>query len=245
MPLRDHFHPPVFPRHKWDKLHGMWPAMMVLHLAPKLPPGFEVAPTVHIGDRSGYELDIATYEQDEPTGNAADGVGGVATLTWAPPEPTVSHQTDIPDQDAYEVRVYDAEAGQRLVAAVEIVSPRNKDRPASRRAFANKVADLLRQDVCVSVVDLVTEHHFNLYAELMASVEHPDPTFTAEPPSIYAVTMRRRERGKRRPVLDTWFHTLAIGQPLPTLHLWLSETAGVTLDLEATYEDTCRPLNIR
>jgi Protein of unknown function (DUF4058) len=245
MPLRDHFHPPVFPRHSWDKLHAMWPAMMVLHLAPKLPPGFEVAPGVHIGDRSGYELDIATFERDEPGESAATGGGGAATLTWAPTKPTVSHDTDIPDQDAYEVRVYDAESGQRLVAAVEIVSPRNKDRPASRQAFVNKVADLLRQDVCVSVVDLVTEHHFNLYAELMEWVGHPDPLLNGDPPAIYAVTMRRRERGQRRPVLDTWFYPLAVGQPLPTLELWLSDTSGVTLDLEATYEDTCRPLNIR
>jgi hypothetical protein len=141
--------------------------------------------------------------------------------------------------------VYDAERGRRLVAAVEIVSPRNKDRPASRLAFVNKVADLLRQDVCVSVVDLVTDHHFNLYAELMEWLERPDQLLNGDPPLIYTVTMRRRERGKRRPVLDTWFHPLVVGQPLPTLELWLSDTSGVTLDLEATYEDTCRPLNIR
>lgn len=245
MPLRDHFHPPVYPRHKWDKLHGMWPAMMVLHLSPKLPPGFEVAPTIHIGDRSEYELDITTFERDEPGEPGGTDVGGAATLTWAPTKPTISHDTDIPNQDAYEVRVYDAESGQRLVAAVEIVSPRNKDRPASRLAFVNKVADLLRQDVCVSVVDLVTEHHFNLYAELMEWIGHPDRLLNGDPPAIYAVTMRRRERGKRRPVLDTWFYPFVIGQPLPTLELWLSDTTGVTLDLETTYEDTCRPLNIR
>ena len=243
MPLRDHFHPPLSTRHSWDKLHAGWPMVMVQHLAPKLPPGFEAGPGVHIGDRSGYELDIATFERDEP--GESGGGSGAATLTSVPTQPTVSHVTDIPDQDAYEVRVYDAESGQRLVAAVEIVSPRNKNRPASRMAFINKVADLLRQDVCVSVVDLVTEHHFNLYAELMEWIGHPDRLLNGDPPTIYAVTMRRRERVKRRPVLDTWFHPLTIGQPLPTLELWLSHTAGVTLDLEATYADTCRPLNIR
>jgi hypothetical protein len=35
-----------------------------------------------------------------------------------------------------------------------------------------------------------------------------------------------------------------VGRPLPTLHLWLDDALGVTLDLEATYEDTCRVLRI-
>ena len=37
--------------------------------------------------------------------------------------------------DEYEVRVYDEKRHCRLVAAVEIVSPANKDRPEHRHAF--------------------------------------------------------------------------------------------------------------
>jgi hypothetical protein len=37
---------------------------------------------------------------------------------------------------------------------------------------------------------------------------------------------------------------LAIGQPLPSLSVWLSETQTVSLDLEASYEETCRVLRI-
>ena len=74
---------------------------------------------------------------------------------------------DLPDQDEYEVRVYDTELERRLVAAVEIVSPGHKDRPESRRAFVAKCATLLRQDVSVSIVDIVTIRPFNFYAELL------------------------------------------------------------------------------
>jgi hypothetical protein len=52
--------------------------------------------------------------------------------------------------------VYDQRRGRHLVAAVEIVSPANKDRPENRRAFVTKGAALLQQGVCVSLVDLVT-----------------------------------------------------------------------------------------
>jgi hypothetical protein len=37
---------------------------------------------------------------------------------------------------------------------------------------------------------------------------------------------------------------LAVGQPLPSLPVWLSETQTVTLDLEASNEETCRVLRI-
>ena len=36
----------------------------------------------------------------------------------------------------------------------------------------------------------------------------------------------------------------AVGQPLPTLPLWLSEELFVPVELEASYEETCRVLRI-
>jgi hypothetical protein len=69
---------------------------------------------------------------------------GVAVAVWAPPRPTMTIATGLPDQDEYEVRVYDARRGHRLVAAVVIVSPSNKDRPENHRSFVAKCAELLR-----------------------------------------------------------------------------------------------------
>src|SRR6188472_3506089 len=83
--------------------------------------------------------------------------------------PTVHFGTS--GQDEFEVRIYDEEQGQRLVAAIEIISPSNKDRPEHRRAFVAKVAALLQKEVCVSVVDLVTVRQANLYADLLALIE--------------------------------------------------------------------------
>ena len=42
---------------------------------------------------------------------------------------------DLPDQDEYDLRVYDTQRHRRLVAAVEITSPANEDRPEHRRAL--------------------------------------------------------------------------------------------------------------
>src|SRR5438067_731191 len=129
MPLRDHFRPPVNDRHTWDELHGQWPAMMVLQLAPKLPREYTAAPKIHLG--GAVEIDIGTYDRHDASGPAgpASGNGGTTVATWAAAEPTLRVETDLPDVDEYEVRVYDLARGRRLVAAVELVSPSNKDRP--------------------------------------------------------------------------------------------------------------------
>ena len=191
MPLRDHFRPPVESKHSWDELHGMWPAVIVQQLFPILPEGYVAAPRVHLG--TAFEIDVSTYERDEPAaGEASDGNGGVAVAAWAPPQPTLTLETELPDQDEYEVRVYDARHGRRLVAAIEIVSPSNKDRPESRRAFVAKVAALLQRNVGVSLVDVVTIRQFNLYADLLELIGRTDPMLGAEPPAIYAVTIRGR-----------------------------------------------------
>ena len=39
-------------------------------------------------------------------------------------------------------------------------------------------------------------------------------------------------------------YPLIVGQPLPTLPLWLTEDLMVPLDLEASYEAACRVLHI-
>jgi hypothetical protein len=144
----------------------------------------------------------------------------------------------------YEVLVYDQSRGRLLVAAVEIVSPANKDRPQKRRAFVAKCAALLQKRVCVSIVDLVTTMQFNLYTELLDLIDRSDPAFAPLPPATYAVTCRGRKVGLK-PRLETWAYPLIVGQALPTLPIWLTEDLAVALDLEASYEETCRALRIR
>ena len=128
MPLRDHFRPPLDDVHSWDELHGRWPMMIVQELIEVLPEPYFAAPGVHLGTL--YEVDIGTYRR--PVAEANDfGVakGGVAVATYAPPEPTLTLEPQLPNQDVYEVRIYDSRRNRQLVAAIEIVSPSNKDRP--------------------------------------------------------------------------------------------------------------------
>jgi hypothetical protein len=70
-----------------------------------------------------------------------------------------------------------------------------------------------------------------------------DPLLAPEPPGIYAAACRWKEQ-RRRDLFETWFHPLTVGQPLPTLPLWLDDDLAVPLDLETTYVETCRVLHL-
>ena len=244
MPLRDHFRPPLATRRPWDPFYGQWPAMIVIALNRSLPQRYVAGPNIHLG--SAIEIDVATYETngaDSPSDGGSPNGGGVATAVWAPPRPTLVVATDPPGQDTYEVRVYDIELGERLVAAVEIVSPANKDRPEHRRAFIAKCAALLQEGVCVAIVDLVTTRTSNLYRDLMEFLGQPECAFPDDAPALYAVALRWAPREDRW-FLEAWVNPLALGRPLPTLPLWLAEDLAIPLELEPSYEETCRILRI-
>jgi hypothetical protein len=242
MPLLDHFRPPVSKLASWEGFHGLWPGIIVQQLHPKLPAEYTAEPRIHLG--TYFEVDVSAFESDLlRRAPAADREGGVAIATWAPPEPTLAVDADPSEQYAYEVLVYDQQRGRVLVAAVEIVSPANKDRPESRRALVTKCAALVQQGVCVSIVDLVTTRQFNLYVDLLESIGQSDPDFAVDTAATYAVTCRGRKVGDQ-PRFESWAYPLVVGQALPTLPLWLRDDVAVSLDLESSYAETCRVLRI-
>jgi hypothetical protein len=244
MPLRDHFHSPLDDVTSWDGLHGQWPAMIVLALSRELPPRYVAAPRIHTG--SIAEIDVATFDTEEES--AADlqetsGTSNGGVAVWAPSRPTLTVATDLPEADEYEVLVHDLKRGRRLVAAIELVSPANKDRPEHRRAFVAKSAGLLQKRVSVTIVDLVTTRKFNLYRELLELIGQADATKASPASPLYAVACRATRRDDSWQ-LETWDEPLIVGQQLPTLPLWLTTTLAVPLNLEETYEMTCKVLRI-
>lgn len=244
MPLRDHFHPPISKHSSWEGFHGIWPGEMIRTFVDKLPKEYVAEPRVHLG--TYYEIDVCSFESGRATvveDSGPNANGGAATATYAPPAPSLAVEVEIPDEYAYEVLIFDVERERTLVAAVEIVSPANKDRPESRQIFVAKCLNLLRKGVCVSIVDLVTIRNFNLYADLLALVGCSDPGFTRDSPPMYAATCRWRSVNRKNR-LETWSHALALGQRLPALPIWLDDSRAVSLELETSYEEACRVLRI-
>jgi hypothetical protein len=137
--------------------------------------------------------------------------------------------------DQVEVQIFQQEGGPQLAGAVELVCPSNKDRATARDAFVSKCVAYLSQSIGLLVVDVVTDRHANLHAELMARLGSPHAT--AEP-ELYATAYRRVEHDKAQGV-DVWLESLAVGQLLPTLPLWLHRGPCLEVALEVSYTRTC------
>lgn len=235
MPLRDHFHMPLRGLCTWESFHSGWANEIVRELNKSLPAAYVARPNVKLG--VDVAADVGTLEQ---TGHApAKNGGGVATAVWAPPTPTLSVAVDFHRLDVFEVQVH-REGGLEMVAAIELVSPRNKDRPTARRSFAAKCAAYLQAGVSVIVVDVVTERKENLYAALLDQLALP-PAATA--PDLYATACRTIPADEPSR-LEAWLTPLSLGAPLPTLPLWLEADLAVPLELERSYTATFGELRV-
>jgi hypothetical protein len=232
MPLLDHFHPPVSERRSWEGFHGLWAAALVEKLNRDiLADEYFADMQVHIG--SQVEVDIATLEESkEPSQRESAAATATLASVWAPPATNLIVPAVFPDD--IEVQVFSTVTGATLVAAVELVSPGNKDRPETRRAFAAKCVSYLTRGVGLIVVDIVTNRLANLHNEVIGLLGHGEPFLLAPSATIYAVAYRpsRQSSGDQ---IELWPKLLSLGQPLPMLPLALRNAGVVPVDLEETY----------
>src|SRR5258708_25220908 len=110
--------------------------------------------------------------------------------------------------DDFEVQVFSGIGGPMLVAAIELVSPGNKDRDETRRAFAAKCATYLQRGIGLIVIDIVTSRHANLHDELVHLLGHGDSFTFPAPTPLYATAYRPVHRQERNEI-DLWREPLA------------------------------------
>ena len=166
MPLLDHFHPPLAPRRHWESFHVNWAGAMADTLNDQLlPDGYFAEEHAQLGAR--VEIDVATFaESDRDASPPRDGATAtIPVRVWTPPALAVVIPAAFPD--SFEVLVFQSEGGTRLVGAIELVSPANKDRDSHRQAFVIKCASYLCQGISLAIVDIVTSRQANLHNQMM------------------------------------------------------------------------------
>jgi hypothetical protein len=235
MPLLDHFHPPLSEERSWEGFHSAWAATLAEDLNERLPPGYFAEPQTHGG--MGVEIDVPPWQTN--AGTPTDG--RTATLAepvlWAPPAPGRTIPAVFADD--IEIKVISTHSGPRLVAAIELVSPRNKDRAEARQAFAIKCVSFLHQGVSLIVVDVVTGRRANLHEVIMALLPGSGGSLLPAETRLYAVAHRPvRREGQEQ--LDLWGQALEVGEALPTLPLAISAEICLPIDLERTYQQMRR-----
>ena len=200
MTLNDHFTAPLSVTRPWEGFHSTWTTMIAQGLNRLLPANYVAIPQTSRGPM--VEIDVATLELAEAT------AGSVGPPAWSPSEPAWSATVDWSARDLFEVRVIDQREGPRLVGAIELISPANKDRPAARQAFAGKCAGYLRLGVGLILIDVETTRHHDLHQQLLDLLELEAP-HAEEVDPLYAVAYRTQQEEATR--LSIWPSRLRIG----------------------------------
>lgn len=243
MPLLDHFHESFGGTSKWTSVHTMWASEITGRLNENwLGSKFAAGPRTTIAGHS--EIDIATFEKQIPstasTGGRRNGVASAARSPWTAPKPEQSVSFELPSLS--EIQILKTDEGI-LVAAIEIVSPRNKDRPAARDAFVGKCLDYLGQGVCVVVIDVVTTLRANLHAQILGKLQIEEKGVAAAHGALYAATYRPTTRDDE-PEVDVWSARCRVGKPIPTMPMRLTGDTFIPVEFELTYLEACRRLKV-
>lgn len=238
MPLLDHFHPPLSERRPWESFHATWCSALADHLNTDiLPPGFIALE--HVNPGAAIEIDVGAFT-DETVQTWSKGNGSTATLprtVWTPSAPPLIMGTEF--LESYTIEIHSSEGGRTLVAAVELVSPGNKDRASKRRLFAAKCASYLARGIGLIVIDIVTSRHANLHNELIDLIRLGAAFKFDEKVCTYVVGYRPIRRDDLDQV-ETWPMPLAVGMTLPKVPLSLAADCCLAVDLETGYADACR-----
>jgi len=207
----------------WEGVHLLWMTELVRHLKGRLPAGFRAylgtVPVIAVGEPAvRRDVSVRSEASLRPTatgdGMEPDVEVAVATLD---PEPAL----------------HVAYAG-RLVAAVELVSPRNKDRAVARATYARRYAGYLMEGVNLLVVDVHPRPAGFSFADQVAA--ELELAGQAALPAPFAISYRVGEpaaTGGR--LLAMWRRGLEVGAALPAIPLPLGVGLDVAIDLESTY----------
>lgn len=70
-----------------------------------------------------------------------------------------------------------------------------------------------------------------------------DEALLPSSPGLYVTTCRAR-KAMPESQFETWFYPIELGKAIPDLPVWLDNDLHVMLDLEGSYEQTCKTLRI-
>ncbi len=215
------FYPQNEWRH-WHAFHNSWATYLSSQLNARLPAGYFAEANVQYG----IEIDVATFAEER-----VDPID----LGWAPPAPQLSVPVAM-SGPVVEVGIFSRSGGPELAGAIELVSPANKDRLGHRDAFVSKCASYLQAGIGLVIVDVVTERMADLHTELLTRLG----VTTVGTGSLLSTSAYLVAERDETPNLDIWHEPLAVGQKLPTMPLWLRGGLCLPVELQETYERTCR-----
>jgi hypothetical protein len=120
----------------------------------------------------------------------------------------------------------------RIIAVIEVVSPGNKDSRAALRDFVEKTVDCLRRGIHVLIVDLfppTQRDPHGIHKAISDEIVEEDFAFPEGKDRILVSYETRSERAAS-------IEPVAVGDFLPDMPLFLTNSLHVMVPLEPTYQ---------
>lgn len=214
----------------WEGFHDIWLVELLRCIKPQLPDGYRAhlgsSPALGIGMTEKPDVSVRNWQEGgEPSSTASS-----ESATSIEPDEEVATLTLDPDKS-----LLISFHGQ-LRAALEVISLRNKDRPASRAAYLARYLGYLQSSVNLVLVDLHPRPLGFSFAEALTEELHLPRTPLACPMAVAFRVGEPTPDGGR--LVATWRRRLAVGQPIPAIPLPVSVREQVAVDLEDTYTRT-------
>ncbi|WP_020475097.1 DUF4058 family protein [Zavarzinella formosa] len=207
----------------WEGLHIYWMTEIARDLKHRLPPGFRAV----IGSSPLVAIGLAPVKPDVSVTNGIHSL--VTETTTQVTEPDIEIAVSTLEEDTTVL----VEREGRLIAAVELISPRNKDRPAAREQYAARYGNYLRGGVHLLLVDVHRRPvQFSFAGQIAASLGESISSPSAPCAVSYRVGGPAALGGR---MLAVWQRALTVGDALPAMLLPLGPELMVSVDLEGTY----------
>jgi hypothetical protein len=192
---------------------------------------------------NGPEPDVIAVETSTKGKGKSGSCGGIALAV--PPETRLVKRVES-DAESYAAKANRIIIRHQLgdvVAVIEIVSPGNKSSRTAIRSFVGKAVEFLRAGIHLQVIDLfppTKRDPQGLHKEIWD--EFRDEPF--ELPDNQPLTLVGYDAGDP---LTAYIETVAVGDLLPSMPLFLARGLHVLVPLESTYNATWneRPEPIR
>ncbi len=215
----------------WDSVHPLWLTYLLEYVQERLPAGYKAflggVPSLTVDSGHG-KPDVSVRQWDRESVTEAI-TSGTSVLE---PDVEASVVFRLDPQRAVHIDLH----GQ-LIAALEIVSPRNKDRADAKETYCNRYLGYLRLGVHLMLVDVLPRPKGFSFSDAITGGLGME---LAPLPPPFAAAYRV---GEVVPVGDDmgslvglWRRPLRVGQPLPALPLPLSVHRAIVIDLEETYQ---------
>ncbi len=215
----------------WDSVHPFWLAYLVEWIQPRLPEGYKAflggVPALTVASGNGKpDVGVRQWGSKLPTDQAATDTSVLE------PDLEVSVAFRLDPQQAVHIDLQ----GQ-LIAAIELVSPRNKDRADAKETYSSRYLGYLRLGVHLLLVDVLPRPRGFSFADAITTglgmeLSPLPPPFAA----AYRVGEVVPVAADMGSLMGLWRRPLRIGDPLPSLPLPLSVHRAVVIDLEETYQ---------